>query len=398
MSSGIRVIEGKCVGCKLCVKACSYDAITINENKKAVIDLNTCTYCGLCVDSCKKFKAIEITRESVDENALKDYKGVWVYGENRDGQMTEVVFELLGEGRKLADKLKEELSVVIIGKESKELIDKSFAYGSENVYFIEDDVLSDYDTNTYTKVLEEAVAKYKPNIILFGATSEGRSVAPRLAARIKTGLTADCTGLDINEDGYLAQTRPAFGGNIMAVILCRTRPQLATVRPHVMIKPKPNSGAKGKKIELKTKVQANEVTTKVLDFIKANIEKINLAEADIIVSGGRGLQSPEHFAMLHELATQLGGVVGASRAAVDAGWVDHFHQVGQTGKTVHPKVYIACGISGAIQHLAGMSSSDYVIAINKDADAPIFQIADYGIVGDVFTVVPALIKELKRGK
>jgi electron transfer flavoprotein alpha subunit len=267
----------------------------------------------------------------------------------------------------------------------------------DKVYVYDNPLLKHYDTGAFTKVIEEAIQAYKPETLLYGATSEGRSIAPRVAARIRTGLTADCTGLDINASGDLAQTRPAFGGNIMATILCRTRPQMSTVRPHVMQKAdKLAMPQKGEVIELKSTIGAGDITTTVLDFVRETKENVNLSEADIIVSVGRGIQGQEHIEIFKQLADALGGVLGASRAVVDAGWIDHFHQVGQTGKTVHPMIYIACGISGAIQHVAGMSSSDLIIAINKDASAPIFDIADYGIVGDVFTVVPALIKEIKK--
>ncbi len=391
MSKQILILKDKCKGCNLCVKACSFGAISVVE-KIAVIDAAKCSYCGACEPACK-FKAIEIKVDDIDRSSFSAYKGLWVYGENRDGVLAEVVYELVGEGRKLADKLKVELSVVIIGDKTQNLADDLFSYGVDNVYYIENKLLKDYDTNSYTKILEEAIEAHKPEIVLFGATSEGRSVAPRLAARVKTGLTADCTALDITADGDLAQTRPAFGGNIMATILCRTRPQLSTVRPHVMQKAA-KLAKKGKKIELKSTIVEKDVVTKVLEFIKETRENVNLTESDIIIGAGRGVGSEENLKLIHQLAEKLGGVVGASRACVDAGWIDHFHQVGQTGKTVHPKIYIACGISGAIQHLAGMSSSDIIIAINKDADAPIFNVADLGIVGDVFTIIPALLKSL----
>ena len=393
--SEIKIIDDKCKGCKLCVKACGFGAITI-ENKLAIIDLAKCTYCGACVDSCK-FEAIGFIRDDADRSGQTDYSGVWVYGENREGVLAEVVFELIGEGRKLVNKKKQPLGVVLIGSKVSGLVEELFHHGVDQVYFKQDSLLKDYETNTYTQVLTEAIKSYKPEIVLFGATSEGRSVAPRLAARIQTGLTADCTGLDINEKGDLAQTRPAFGGNIMATIICDRRPQLSTVRPHVMEKgPRQEKAVKGQVIELKTAINEKDLQTKVLEFIRETKENVNLAEANIIVSAGRGIQGPDNLKLIHDLADALGGVVGASRAVVDAGWIEHFHQVGQTGKTVHPTIYVACGISGAIQHLAGMASSDYIVAINKDPDAPIFKVADVGIVGDVFKVVPALIKELKR--
>ncbi len=395
MTNEIRVITAKCKGCNLCMKACGFGAITIKD-KLAIIDIAKCTYCGACEPACK-FKAIEIIRDNVNRSGFEDYKGVWVYGENRDGEFAEVVFELIGEGKKLAEKLKEELSVIIIGDKSKKLVDKLTQYGVDNVYYMEDKLLNNYETNTFTAVIVEAIRIYKPSIVLYGASSEGRSVAPRVAARVKTGLTADCTGLDINKDNDLAQTRPAFGGNIMATILCTRRPQMATVRPHVMSKAVKIKTAKPIKIiELKTKISKEDLHTKLIEYVKEAKGNVNLVEADIIVTAGRGIQSADNLKLIQELADALGGCVGASRAVVDADWIDHFHQVGQTGKTVHPKIYIACGISGAIQHVAGMSSSDMIIAINKDPNAPIFNIADIGIVGDLFQVIPKIIKELKK--
>ena len=395
MGKSISIIKEKCKGCTLCVKGCGFGAISMAD-KLAVIDMAKCTLCGACETTCK-FKAIEIFVDDIDRTGFDAYNDVWVYGENRDGKLAEVVFELIGEGRKLADKRGQNLAVLLIGAGSKQLVDSLFDYPVDKVYVYDNPLLKHFDTDAFTKVIEDAIETHKPESILYGATSEGRSIAPRVAARVQTGLTADCTGLDINIAGDLAQTRPAFGGNIMATILCRTRPQMSTVRPHVMQKSlKVASPKKGTVVELKTTIKADDITTTVLDFIRETKENVNLAEADIIVSVGRGVQAQEHIDMFKQLADALGGVLGASRAVVDAGWIDHFHQVGQTGKTVHPKIYIACGISGAIQHVAGMSSSDVVIAINKDPDATIFSIADYGIVGDVFKVVPALLRELRK--
>ena len=394
MSKEIVVLKEKCKGCNLCVKGCGFGAITVVD-KIAIIDSAKCTFCGACVDTCA-FKAIIMKVDAIDRTGFDKFNGVWVYGENNNGKVVEVVYELIGEGRKLADKLKKELSVILIGNKVEKYTNELLEYGVDNIYYFENDLLDNYETNSFTQILEEAVDKYKPEIILFGATSEGRAIAPRLAARVQTGLTADCTALDVTEDGDLAQTRPAFGGNIMATILCRRRPQLATVRPHVMQKAtKQKAKASAKKIVLSSKITEKDIATKVLDFIQEVRENVNLTDADVIVGAGRGIQSKENLKLIFDLADAVGGVVGASRAVVDADWIDHFHQVGQTGKTVHPKLYIACGISGAIQHMAGMSSSDFIIAINKDPDAPIFNVADYGIVGDLLEVVPALIKQIK---
>lgn len=395
MGKSIAILNDKCRGCTICVKSCAFGAISM-VGKLAVIDYAKCTLCGACEPTCK-FAAIEFIVDEIDRTGFGAYKNIWVYGENRDGKVADVVFELIGEGRKLADKRGQKLAVLLIGAGSKKLADAFFAYPVDLVYVYDNALLKHYDTDAFTKVIEDAISTHKPESILYGATSEGRSIAPRVAARVQTGLTADCTELDINAAGDLAQTRPAFGGNIMATILCRTRPQMSTVRPHVMQKvtalPAPK---KGEVVELKTTIKAEDITTTVIDFIRETKENVNLSEADIIVGVGRGIQGQEHLAMFKQLADSMGGLLGATRAVVDAGWIDHFHQIGQTGKTVHPKLYIACGISGAIQHVAGMSSSDIVIAINKDPDAPIFNIADYGIVGDVFKVIPALLKEINK--
>jgi len=394
---GIKVLLDKCTGCKLCIKACPFEAIEVKD-KKAIIDLDKCTLCGACIDSCK-FKAIEIEREEkAPVMDLKAYKGVMVFAEQREGKLESVGLELLGEGRKLAEKLGVETSAVLIGgkdieSQAKELI----AFGADKVYLATDDNLKNYSTLPYATVMAEIINKYKPEVVLLGATTIGRDLAARLAVRIKTGLTADCTGLSIGDDRNLHQTRPAFGGNIMATIMTeKHRPQMATVRPKVMKKMEKDNSRKGEVIKVDAKVSPDDLKVKILEIIKDSTVKVNLAEAEIIVSGGRGLQEAKHFSLVEELAEVLGGAVGASRATVDAGWISSHHQVGQTGKTVCPKIYIACGISGAVQHLAGMSSSDTIIAINKDPEAPIFKVCTYGIVGDLFEVVPALTKKLKE--
>jgi electron transfer flavoprotein alpha subunit/NAD-dependent dihydropyrimidine dehydrogenase PreA subunit len=390
----VRIISEKCTGCRLCVKACPYNAIEVND-KKAVI-LDNCTSCGLCVSSCK-FDAIAAENEETDGHVdTSGYKGVWVFGEQRLGQVLQVVFELLGIGRNLADNLGVPLSVILIGHEVEDHVNNLIAHGADNVYLVQHESLKNYNDESYTDIFVQLVNKYKPEIVLMGATTYGRSMAPRVASRLNTGLTADCTGLQIDPvTRNLLQTRPAFGGNLMATIICPNhRPQMATVRPKVMKPMAPDTSRKGKTIVPDIKIPS-DVKVKVLDVVQTLCEKVNLTEADIIVSGGRGLGDPKNFALVEELARVLGGAVGASRAIVDAGWVDYSHQVGQTGKTVGPKVYFACGISGAVQHIAGMSSSDVIIAINKDPHAPIFRIATYGIVGNVHEVLPALIKCFK---
>jgi electron transfer flavoprotein alpha subunit len=389
----IRILDS-CNGCKKCIKACPISAITI-KNKKAIV-LEHCNLCGLCVSSCD-YKSIEIKKIKEKEENLNDYKGIWVFGEQRNGQIQNVVYELLGEGRRLADKLGVELACVVIGDNMESYSQSLIFHGADKVYLIENPKLENYLGGIYTKLLVTLIKEYKPEIVLMGATSIGRAFAPRVAAKLKTGLTADCTSLEITEDGRLAQTRPAFGGNIMATIFCNnTRPVMATVRPKVMKREKEDRSRKGEVFKIFPEIKEEEIEVKILKIVKELESKVNLEEAEIIISGGRGLREPKNFSLLEDLAEVLGGVVGASRAAVDSGWISHYHQVGQTGKTVSPKLYIACGISGAIQHLIGMQTSKCIVAINKDPNAPIFQIADYGIVGDLFEVVPLLTKNLKK--
>ncbi|NLY19564.1 MAG: electron transfer flavoprotein subunit alpha [Clostridiaceae bacterium] len=392
--SCINIIAEKCFGCGLCVSACPFNAIEVTDKKAEILD--NCTLCGSCVSSCK-FNAIEFVKdEEAESSGLSSYKGVWVFAEHKNGEARQIAFELLGSGRKLADDLSVPLSAVLIGSEIEKEAEKLFAYGADKVYLVEDESLRLFNDESYADIFVQLIKSYKPEIVLMGATTYGRSLAPRVASRLNTGLTADCTELSIDpEKKILMQTRPAFGGNLMATIICPNHhPQMATVRPKVMKPIQPDESRKGEIIRPEININSNP-KVKVVDVVRTLYETVNLAEADIIVSGGRGLGDPKNFALVEELARVLGGAVGASRATVDAGWIDYSHQVGQTGKTVGPKVYFACGISGAIQHLAGMSSSDIIIAINKNPDAPIFKVATFGIVGDVLEVLPALIKEFK---
>ena len=332
--------------------------------------------------------------------AFEEYKNLWVVIETEEGKGKNVGFELLTPGRQLADEKNEKLVAVVIGKGVEAEAKKAIAYGADEAILVEGDEYFNYNTDTFSYALEQLINKYKPSTILIGATNNGRDMGPRVACRIKTGLTADCTGLSIDEEsGNMAWTRPAFGGNLMATILCpNTRPQMGTVRPGVFKKGVLDESRTGEIIREDIHMDAKDIKVELLERIKEVAEAVNLEEAEIIVSGGRGLGKPENFSYIRDLAAVLGGAVGSSRAAVDAGWIPHAHQVGQTGKTVAPKIYIACGISGAIQHLAGMSGSDTIIAINKDPDAPIFEVADYGIVGSLFDVIPALIEEIKKLK
>ncbi len=329
---------------------------------------------------------------------IEGYKGVWIFAEQRRGKVSSVAYELLGIGRKLADDLKTDLSAVLLGTaetEAKELI----GWGADKVYLSKDQIFESFNDEPYSQLLTSLITEHRPEIVLAGATPMGRSFIPRVAARLRTGLTADCTSLAIDKGtGNLLQVRPAFGGNIMATILCpNNRPQMATVRPRVMKRRTYDEGRAGDIID----VEAGGITsrTKVLETVKEISDiTVNLQEADIIVSGGRGLGEPKGFKLMEELAELFGGAVGSSRAAVDAGWIPYRHQVGQTGKTVCPKIYFACGISGAVQHLVGMQSSDIIIAINKNPEAPIFNVATYGVVGDLYEIVPLLIKKIKEAK
>ena len=393
----IHIDEEKCTGCELCLSACPYGAIEIVDGTARFTD--DCTLCGACVGVCPQ-EAIVLEMARKGEVDTTAYRNVWVVAETApDGDLAGVTIELLGEGRKLADELQGDLAVVLMGDEIAELANTAAGYGADTVYVVQHPVLKQYRTGPYADVLCGLINKHKPEIVLYGATSTGRDLAPRVAARIKAGLTADCTGLSIDpETRLLQQTRPAFGGNVMATILCEyTRPQMATVRPRVMDRAQWQEGRTAEAIEVPVDIDEGSVLTKIVEVIAdEGGHAVNLPDAEIIVSGGRGLGSPEHFALVQELADALGGVVGASRATVDAGWIPAYHQVGQTGRTVKPKLYVACGISGAVQHLAGMSSSDCIVAINKDPDAPIFKVAHYGIVGDLFKVVPELIKAIRE--
>ena len=392
---GIQIIEEKCVGCELCVRACPYGAIEVVD-KLAVIDHDQCTLCGACVESCK-FDAIVLRKEHKGLQDLSSYRGVWVVAEQKEARVQSVTYELLGAGRSLADQREVELAAVLIGKGVEKEATGLIQRGADKVYLVESDSLADFLDEPYSRILARLIRDYRPEIVLAGATAIGRALIPRVAAELKTGLTADCTGLSIDEQrGLLLQTRPAFGGNIMATITCeKFRPQMATVRHKVMKEAPPDPSRTGEIIRIEVGSDDLASRSRVLKTIKEEGITVNIADADIIVSGGRGMKGPENYALLHELADALGGAVAASRAAVDADWIPYSHQVGQTGKTVQPKVYIACGISGAIQHLVGMQSSEIIIAINKDPDAPIFKVASYGIVGDLFEVIPALLKNIK---
>ena len=327
-----------------------------------------------------------------------DFNGVWVFAEQREGQLQKVSLELLGEGRKIADKLGSKLTALLIGNKVQNLVEDLSRHGADEVLVVDAPELEHYTTDGYTKAICELANAKKPNIIFIGATFIGRDLGPRVAARLETGLT-DCTSLDVDvESGDLLATRPAFGGNLMATIVCPDhRPQMATVRPGVFEKlPLGENDATVENVEIK--FNSNDIRTKIVEIIKEHKDIVDISEANVLVAGGRGIGSEENFKMLKELAEVMNGSIAASRAAVEKGWVDKDYQVGQTGKTVRPNIYVACGISGAIQHAAGMQDSDMIIAINKDANAPIMKIADYAIVGDVNKVVPEFIAQLKAMK
>lgn len=395
---GIKVDLEKCIGCSLCVRSCAANAISVVD-KKAVIDMAKCTLCAACVEACKKYNAISIEKEAAELGIdISQYKNIAVFIEQRDGVINGVSYEMLGEGRKLADQLGEKLYAILPGHNMQKAAEELIKYGADKVFYVDGPNLKNFQDDTFCKVVTDFINQEKPSIFLAGATAIGRSFIPKVAARVYGGLVADCTKLEVDTDRrLLLGTRPAFGGNLMATIICpHHRPQMATVRHKVMKAAVKNDSRTGEVIIHTLDNTSTFERTTIVDIIKAVESTVNISEADIIVSGGRGMGNAEKFQLLRELAEVLGGAVGASRAAVDNGWIPYSHQVGQTGKTVCPKLYIACGISGSVQHMAGMQSSDYIIAINKDPNADIFQIANLGIVGDLNEVVPQLTKAFKE--
>lgn len=389
----------KCTGCESCVASCPFTAIIMTSEGKAFIN-EYCQLCRICLSACPEGAIIEIEEEPVTRHAsrVSDYKGVWIFAEQRDGKISSVSYELLGIGKTLASERNTELSAVLLGvseSEAEELI----RWGADRVYLSKDASFKDFNDEPYTEIFSKLINEHRPEIVLAGATPIGRSFIPRVAARLRTGLTADCTSLSIDiETGHLLQVRPAFGGNIMATILCpNNRPQIATVRPRVIKRGQYIEERTGEVINIEAETPSSR--TKVIDTVKEVSDiAVNLPDAEVIVSGGRGLGDKKGFELLKELAEVLGGALGASRAAVDEGWISYSHQIGQTGKTVCPRIYIACGISGAVQHLVGMQSSDIIIAINRNPEAPIFNVATYGIVGDIYEIVPMLIKKIRDTK
>jgi electron transfer flavoprotein alpha subunit len=394
----LRIDIETCIGCGVCEEVCTFEAIKVVDGVAVVNE--KCTLCGSCVDSCEAGAlSIEATAKTAQAD-LAEWSGIMIYAEYRHGKVAPVSFELLGIGRQLADQQKVPLSAVLLGSDMDGAAEDLVSYGADLVYRVDDPALEFFTDEIYGNILEDVIREHKPEIVLAGATAIGRSFIPLVATALATGLTADCTQLAIRpEDGVLLQTRPAFGGNIMATIECPyTRPQMATVRPRVMKTTTPDPDRRGDIIDYRPQAERLQSRVRVLRNVLEEQDQVNITEGDIIVAGGRGLDNEKGFELIRQLADAVGGAVGASRAAVDSAWIQYPHQVGQTGKTVNPKLYIACGISGAIQHVVGMQSSETIVAINKDPHAPIFDVATYGIVGDLFEVVPKLIEKIKEKK
>ena len=411
----VKIRKEKCIGCEQCVVTCPFEALYMKDGKVEVYE-EKCKECRKCLPVCPSetlYLERRADRKPLPEHGIGEitvdlhpdlarYKGVWILIEQQSGKTHSVSWELMGEGMKLAQKLGVELCAVVLGENVNDVVEEAFTYGAAKVYAIDDKILKNFRTQPYTFALKKLVNKYKPEILLMGATALGRDLAGAVATSLNTGLTADCTKLDIDaETKVLLQTRPAFGGNIMATIICSNhRPQMATVRPRVMVKPfKDNSRKSGELIKETLGLTEDLIKTKFVEFIPDGLVNIlNLEDAEILVAGGRGLGNKEGFKVLKELADALGGEIACSRGAVESGWISSNYQVGQTGKTVRSKIYFACGISGAIQHLVGMQDSDVIVAINTDPSAPIFSVATYGIIGDLYKVVPEITRQIKKRK
>jgi electron transfer flavoprotein alpha subunit len=396
----LKIDKNKCNGCGLCQTSCPFDAIAVEADLARIND--RCTLCGACVNVCPQ-GALAIERRPISAEELSAYKGVYIWAECQPDGKThvpkKVTYELLSQGRKLADQLGEPLCALVLGDDRLSELESLCYCGADRVLCCRHDLLGRYTSDGFTNVISAVIAKVKPSVFLYGATPNGRDLAPRVAARMRLGLTADCTKLEIDEKRQLIQTRPAFGGNIMAKIISPyTRPQTATVRPNVFAVADKNATRPVNIEYLPVTLNKANIQTRRVEEIRLESEDERIEEAKIIVSAGRGCQDPINLDTVRELARKLGGVLAGSRAIVELGWVPHSLQVGQSGTTVSPDLYIAIGISGAVQHIVGMSASKKVIAINKDPDASIFKIADLGIVGDAQVVLPKLISEIERIK
>lgn len=400
--SGIEALRDQCIGCSLCSKVCPQGAITMDEEKVAVIG-DSCNLCGVCVEKCP-VKAIVKSGATLDNltgwdvTHLKDCRDVWVVTELRDGKIAGCTFELLGEARRLVMGTEHRVAAVLLCQEAGDYPRQLIAGGADVVYLMQDEVYKRFLDQPYKEAIVKMVKEEKPLALLLSATAMGRSLAPRLAANLHTGLTADCTKLELRENGLLIQTRPTFGGNLYASLLCPyTWPQMATVRAKVMKPIPPDARRQGRVVEKHYELDQAAILANIIEYV-AKENEVTVDEAEIVVSAGFGAASEAGLAMVKELADVLGGAMGASRKVVDAGLISYEQQVGQTGKTVGPKLYIACGVSGAIQHVVGMSSAKTIIAINLDPDAQIFHVADIGIVTDLYEFLPKLIQALKARK
>ncbi|MFX0032945.1 MAG: FAD-binding protein [Candidatus Hodarchaeota archaeon] len=393
----IVIDDERCTGCESCVNSCPYGGIEVINNRALITE--ECNLCGACVDICP-VDAIIIEREKyIDKVDKSQFKGVWVIAEHFKKEFNKVAFQLLGKGRELADILHVKLSLVVLGDKIDNQLQEFGEFGADEVIYVKSAILRDYYSDLYVNILTDLIKQYRPEIILIGATPTGRDFAPRVAKRLNAGLTADCTGLNIEEEtGNLLQTRPTFGGNIMATIRTPTsRPQMATVRPGIFKASR--EYPKQVKINVIEKdYKEQDSVVKIIKIISKEKTQVNLEDADIIVAGGRGVGSKEGFKLIEDLAEELGAELAGSRVTIELNWLGQDRQIGQTGKTVSPKLYIACGVSGAIQHLVGMQNSEIIVAINKDPNAPIFSVAHYGIVADLHKIIPMLIEEIKKVK